>query len=133
MLATTPTINHSKTFTYSHMGEDISATEAIRCQEELTKLIQNVEKSREVDSPLFQHIQSVQPYILPEEEYFQLIKYYSQNQPKYIHYHTKQSITQYRTTKFRYTKNKKKLYALYKQGYADGMKSINRLKAYLEK
>lgn len=37
------------------------------------KLIQNVEKSREVDSPLFQHIQSVQPYILPEEEYFQLI------------------------------------------------------------
>lgn len=67
-------INHSRTFTYSHMGEDISATEAIRCQEELTKLIQNVEKSREVDSPLFQHIQSVQPYILPEEEYFQLIK-----------------------------------------------------------
>jgi len=67
-------INHSRTFTYSHMGEDISATEAARCQEELTKLILNVEKSREVDSPLFQHIQSVQPYILPETEYFQLIK-----------------------------------------------------------
>ncbi len=33
----------------------------------------------------------------------------------------------------RLEKNKKKLYALYKQGYADGMKSINRLKAYLEK
>ncbi|OPB88520.1 TRAFs-binding domain-containing protein [Elizabethkingia ursingii] len=67
-------INHNKTFTYSHMGEDISATEAIRCQADLTNLILNVEKSCEVDSPLFQHIQSVQPYLLPEKEYIQLIK-----------------------------------------------------------
>lgn len=67
-------INHNKTFTYSHMGEDISATEAARCQEALTNLIFSVEKSREVDSPLFQHIQSVKPYILPEEEYILLIK-----------------------------------------------------------
>jgi tetratricopeptide (TPR) repeat protein len=67
-------INHNRTFTYSHMGEDISATEASRCQGALTSLISSVEKSREVDSPLFQHIQSVQPYILPEEEYYQLIK-----------------------------------------------------------
>lgn len=67
-------INHNRTFTYAHMGEDISATEASRCQQDLTSLILNVEKSREVDSPLFQHIQSVKPYILPEEEYAQLIK-----------------------------------------------------------
>ncbi|GAB0157900.1 hypothetical protein CHRYSEOSP005_31910 [Chryseobacterium sp. Alg-005] len=67
-------INHNRTFTYAHMGEDISATEASRCQQDLTNLILNVEKSREVDSPLFQHIQSVKPYILPEEEYAQLIK-----------------------------------------------------------
>lgn len=67
-------INHNKTFTYSHMGEDISATEATRCQEALTGLILSIEKSQEVDSPLFQHIQSVKPYILPEEEYIQLIK-----------------------------------------------------------
>ncbi|RXM44962.1 TRAFs-binding domain-containing protein [Flavobacterium sp. YO12] len=67
-------INHNKTFTYSHMGEDISATEASRCQEALTNLILSVEKSQEVDSPLFQHIQSVKPYILPEEEYIHLIQ-----------------------------------------------------------
>ncbi|MGU9937952.1 TRAFs-binding domain-containing protein [Empedobacter brevis] len=67
-------INHNKTFTYSHMGEDISATEASRCQQALTELIFSIEKSQEVDSPLFQHIQSVKPYILPEEEYIQLIK-----------------------------------------------------------
>lgn len=67
-------INHTKTFTYAHMGEDISATEATRCQDDLTKLILSVEKSKEVDSPLFQHIQSVKPYVLPEDEYNQLIK-----------------------------------------------------------
>lgn len=67
-------INHNKTFTYAHMGEDISATEAKRCQEALTSLITAVERSKEVDSPLFQHIQSVKPYLLPEEEYSQLIK-----------------------------------------------------------
>lgn len=67
-------INHNKTFTYAHMGEDISATEAARCQEDLTNLILRVEKSKEVDSPLFLHIQSVKPYVLPEEEYNQLIK-----------------------------------------------------------
>lgn len=67
-------INHNKTFTYSHMGEDITATEATRCQDALTKLISSVEKAQEVDSPLFQYIQSVKPYVLPYEEYSQLIK-----------------------------------------------------------
>jgi tetratricopeptide (TPR) repeat protein len=67
-------INHNKTFTYAHMGEDISATEAKRCQESLTQLIKVVENSKEVDSPLFQHIQTVQPYVLPEAEYMSLIK-----------------------------------------------------------
>lgn len=67
-------INHSKIFTYSHMGEDISATEAGRCQKGLTELIFSVEKAHEVDSPLFQNIQTVKPYVLPEEEYIRLIK-----------------------------------------------------------
>lgn len=67
-------INHNKTFTYSHMGEDISATEAARCQEALTSLILSIEKAHQVDSPLFQYIQSVKPYVLPEDEYIQLIK-----------------------------------------------------------
>lgn len=67
-------INHNKTFAYSHMGEDISATEAKRCQNALIALINSVENSQEIDSPLFQHIQSVEPYILPEKEYINLIK-----------------------------------------------------------
>jgi tetratricopeptide (TPR) repeat protein len=67
-------LNHNKTFTYSHMGEDIGYTETTRCVKELTNLIIEIDKSKEVDSPLFHNIRGVQPYILPEEEYIQVIK-----------------------------------------------------------
>ncbi|MGC8774544.1 MAG: TRAFs-binding domain-containing protein [Chlorobaculum sp.] len=67
-------INHNKTFTYSHMGEDIGSKEAERCIGALTKLISEVDKSKETDSPLFHHIRGVEPYKLPEEEYMQIIK-----------------------------------------------------------
>jgi tetratricopeptide (TPR) repeat protein len=67
-------LNHNKTFTYSHMGEDIGFNETNRCVESLEKLIKEIDRSKEVDSPLFHHIPSVQPYILPEEDYIQIIK-----------------------------------------------------------
>lgn len=67
-------LNHNKTFTYSHMGEDIGYSETTRCVQALKKLIESVERSKEIDSPLFHHIPSVQPYILPEDEYIQIIK-----------------------------------------------------------
>jgi hypothetical protein len=55
-------LNHNKTFTYSHMGEDIGFNETNRCVESLEKLIKEIDRSKEVDSPLFHHIPSVQPY-----------------------------------------------------------------------
>ncbi len=67
-------ISHNKIFTYTHMGEDIGNSEAERCVKELTKLIIEVDKSQETDSPLFQHIRGVQPYSLPKDEYIQVIK-----------------------------------------------------------
>lgn len=67
-------INHNKTFTYSHMGEDIGSKEAERCIKELTELIKEVDRSQKTDSPLFHHIRGVKPYTLPEEEYIQVIK-----------------------------------------------------------
>lgn len=67
-------INHNKTFTYSHMGEDIGSKEAERCIKALTSLIKEVDKSQETDSPLFHHIRGVKPYTLPEDEYIQVIK-----------------------------------------------------------
>ena len=67
-------INHNKTFTYSHMGEDIGAKEANRCVNALTNLILEVDRAKETDSPLFHHIRGVEPYKLPPEEYIQIIK-----------------------------------------------------------
>jgi tetratricopeptide (TPR) repeat protein len=67
-------INHNKTFTYAHMGEDIGASEAERCVTHLSSLILEIDKAQETDSPLFHHIRGVEPYSLPEEEYVQIIK-----------------------------------------------------------
>ena len=67
-------LNHNKTFTYSHMGEDIGVTESERCVKALTNLIVEVDKAKETDSPLFHHIRGVEPYTLPQEEYIQIIK-----------------------------------------------------------
>ncbi|MBF8456714.1 DUF4071 domain-containing protein [Kaistella sp. G5-32] len=67
-------LSHNKIFTYSHMGEDIGFTETNRCVDALTKLITEVDRIGEVDSPLFHHIRGMQPYVLPEDEYGQIIK-----------------------------------------------------------
>lgn len=67
-------LNHSKTFTYSHMGEDIGVKETERCVKALMNLILEVDKTKETDSPLFHHIRGVKPYTLPPEEYIQIIQ-----------------------------------------------------------
>lgn len=67
-------INHNKTFTYSHMGEDIGFSETERAVNSLFFLISEVSKSEEVDSPLFHHIKGMAPYVLPPEEYTQIIQ-----------------------------------------------------------
>jgi tetratricopeptide (TPR) repeat protein len=67
-------INHNKTFTYAHMGEDIGVSEAERCVTHLSSLILEIDKAKETDSPLFHHIRGVEPYTLPEDEYVQIIK-----------------------------------------------------------
>lgn len=67
-------LNHNKIFHYSHLGDDISATEAARCQKELTALIKSIDGKKTVDSPLFEYMTTVKPYKLPEEEYTSIIK-----------------------------------------------------------
>ena len=67
-------INHNKTFTYSHMGEDIGFSETERCVASLSSLVTTVGEAQEIDSPLFHHIKGVIPYSLPKEEYTQMIK-----------------------------------------------------------
>lgn len=67
-------LNHNKIFHYKHMGDDIGVDEANRCIKHLENLISSLEKSKAIDSPMFEFIQSAQPHTLPEEDYLELIK-----------------------------------------------------------
>jgi len=67
-------LDHNRIFHYSHMEEDIGATEAERCQKALISLIEKVTKDRMTDSPLYEYIHGIQPPTLPEEEYASIIK-----------------------------------------------------------
>lgn len=67
-------LDHNRIFHYSHMEEDIGATEAERCQKALISLIEKVTKDKITDSPLYEYIRGIQPPTLPEEEYASIIK-----------------------------------------------------------
>ncbi|WP_205986632.1 hypothetical protein [Pseudoalteromonas sp. Bsw20308] len=62
-------LDHNRMCMYSHMGEDIGFDEVERCKKHLVDLIENVTKKQEIDSPLYQFINNLNPPILPEEEY----------------------------------------------------------------
>lgn len=49
-------LNHNRILNYKHLGDEISANEAIRCQELLSKLITTIIKEPKTDSPLYIYI-----------------------------------------------------------------------------
>ena len=66
-------LDHNRIFKYKHLGEDIGADEARRCQEALSDMIQNVTKKSLVDSPLYDFINDISPPNLPQDEYKRII------------------------------------------------------------
>ncbi|CAH8242707.1 conserved hypothetical protein [Vibrio aestuarianus] len=66
-------LDHNRMCMYTHMGEDIGYEEVVRCKKYLIKLIENVTENDQVDSPLYQFINNVNPPILPQDEYISLI------------------------------------------------------------
>ncbi|TCV60053.1 uncharacterized protein DUF4071 [Vibrio crassostreae] len=66
-------LDHTRIFQYKHLGEDIGADEAQRCQSALATLIQNATKNAFVDSPLYDFISDIQPPTLPPAEYTRII------------------------------------------------------------
>ena len=53
-------LNHSATFNYRHLGEDIGYKETIRAQKDLENLIISVTNSEHVDSPVYTFIPELQ-------------------------------------------------------------------------
>ncbi|WP_265822652.1 tetratricopeptide repeat-containing protein [Geovibrio ferrireducens] len=66
-------LSHNKIFSYKHLGDDIGASEAKRCQEELVALITSILTRCETDSPFFQFIPSLCHYVLPDEEFGKIL------------------------------------------------------------
>lgn len=66
-------LDHTRMFTYLHLGEDIGADESKRCVSALTNLIEQVTKKQIIDSPLYEFVNNVIPPILPIEEYHRII------------------------------------------------------------
>jgi hypothetical protein len=67
-------LDHNKIFTYVHLGDDIGATEAERCQRDLVSLIQKISTIRTTDSPIYEYFTGIKPPQLGEDEYNQIIK-----------------------------------------------------------
>jgi tetratricopeptide (TPR) repeat protein len=66
-------LDHTRMFSYRHLGEDIGADEAQRCREALTVKIAEVTRKSLVDSPLYGFIQDITPPELSKAEYQRII------------------------------------------------------------
>lgn len=68
-------LDHTRMFKYSHLGDDIGADEAARCQKELSVLIKKVSQDKLIDSPLYEFIKDIKYPELPNSEYQSMIEY----------------------------------------------------------
>lgn len=66
-------LDHTRIFHYKHLGEDIGADEAKRCQQELSETIDRATRNSFVDSPLYELLKDINPPKLPPEEYKKII------------------------------------------------------------
>ncbi|WP_432454697.1 TRAFs-binding domain-containing protein [Agarivorans sp. QJM3NY_29] len=66
-------LDHTRIFHYKHLGEDIGADEARRCQTALAEKIDKVTKNSFIDSPLYDFIKDINPPKIPQAEYKKII------------------------------------------------------------
>ncbi|MFE3872198.1 TRAFs-binding domain-containing protein [Flavobacterium sp. ZS1P70] len=66
-------LDHTRTFKYTHLGEDIGSDEAERCVKALSSLINAITKNQQADSPLYEYFNSIEPPKLPDGEFKSII------------------------------------------------------------
>lgn len=66
-------LNHSSTFQYQHLGEDIGAREAVRASHDLCNLINEVLVAQRPDSPVYTFLPKLQQPRLSDEEFAELL------------------------------------------------------------
>lgn len=66
-------LDHTRIFHYKHLGEDIGADEAKRCQQALKETINRITKDSLIDSPLYDFIKDINPPKISKAEYKKII------------------------------------------------------------
>ena len=65
--------SHNRILSYEHLGNDISASEAKRCREELEKIISEIIKTPRTDSPLYIYIPGTTQPVISEKDLAEII------------------------------------------------------------
>jgi tetratricopeptide (TPR) repeat protein len=66
-------LDHTRIFQYAHLGDDIGADEANRCQNDLADLINSITETNIIDSPMYEFVKILPPTV-PQEELDRLVK-----------------------------------------------------------
>lgn len=66
-------INHTRVFSYKHLGEDIGVDEAKRMQDVLKKKLNYILLHSTADSPLYEYLHTMQPPCMDDTEYREIV------------------------------------------------------------
>lgn len=67
-------LDHTSTFMYEHLGDDIGHREAKRAQEELSRLIETVSKDPKTDSPVYTYIPFLKEPSFTDTEFEEILE-----------------------------------------------------------
>lgn len=73
-------LDHNRFLIYTHLGDDVGASEAKTCQIKLENIIKSIEKQESVDSPLFEYLSEINPHRLSDADYDQVISHLSEKE-----------------------------------------------------
>lgn len=73
-------LDHNRFLIYTHLGDDVGASEAERCKATLEETIRSIEQKGGIDSPLFEYLTEINPHRLSDADYKQIISHLSQKE-----------------------------------------------------
>jgi len=73
-------LDHNRFLIYTHLGDDVGASEAQICQSRLEQLIKSIEKQGGIDSPLFEYLDNIKPHQLSDSDYEKIISHLSEKE-----------------------------------------------------
>ncbi|NWC60061.1 TRAFs-binding domain-containing protein [Pseudomonas veronii] len=73
-------LDHTRFLIYTHLGDDVGASEAQICKSRLETIIKSIENQGGIDSPLFEYLNGLSPHQVSDEDYEHVISCLSQKE-----------------------------------------------------